>query len=248
MFESAKLKLERANHHISDLRAFFDAFINSNPHTLRISSDPNGYTTIEMRFRDPITPTIPLVIGDAIHNLRAALDHATWELVGSDGGTQDRFLSFPMGQTQRDYEASCKGIKTPRQDTKDFFIRCSAYKGGGGDVLYALHLLDNVDKHTMLTPLAGASRVSLKAISADGSSIVQLTDCAVMMGVDGRSRLRVHAGWRVELDQKTNPTIEIFFRDVEGLGVKSIIPALMHFSNAVADCLRQFQTFVLTRE
>src|ERR1700730_11689190 len=95
-----------------------------------------------------------MILADAIHNLRTSLDHATWELIRLDGGTQGRWTSFPTGSNQRDYEFSCNGIKTPRDDTKKFLVELATYKGGAGGKIYGLHLLDNAETHTIITPLA----------------------------------------------------------------------------------------------
>jgi hypothetical protein len=153
MFNGARLKIGRANQHIADLETAFHTFVKDNPHTIRSSGDPKtGRTIVRVHFDQPIPDTLALIIGDAIHNLRAALDHATWELIGLDGGTQDRYLKFPTGDNRINYEASCKGLKTPREDTKKFFIALAVYKGGAGNILYTLNLLDNADKPTVSAP------------------------------------------------------------------------------------------------
>jgi hypothetical protein len=50
MFVSANLKLDRANHHIADLKATFNAFVNSNAHSLVLGytakHDRGGFGTI----------------------------------------------------------------------------------------------------------------------------------------------------------------------------------------------------------
>ena len=109
MFGSARLKLERAEYHISDIERQFAAFVRGKPHRFRIQSDPNtGVLAIRVRFVKEPPATLALIIGDAIHNMRIALDHAIWELVGLDGGTQDRYLKFPTGDNRIDFEASCE--------------------------------------------------------------------------------------------------------------------------------------------
>jgi hypothetical protein len=248
MFESARLKLQRAKHHIDNLKTTFSAFVDGNPHTFSVGSNPNGEVSIQVSFRNPIPESFALIIGDAIHNLRTVLDHATWELIGIDGGTQDQFLSFPARIFQGDYEATCNGIKTPRSDTKKFFVSLAAYRGGSGNELHALHALDNADKHTVMIPIIGMTRMqSVKIIGPNGRTIAELENCAFQMGGDGRSIINAGAGCTIELDQQTNPTIDIFFRGVEMFAMKPAIPALMHLANAVADTLGKFEIFVRDR-
>jgi hypothetical protein len=75
MFESARLKLQRADYHISDLERQFAAFVAEKPHRFIVQSDPNtGSIGIRVRFVKEVPTALALVIGDAIHNLRASLD------------------------------------------------------------------------------------------------------------------------------------------------------------------------------
>ena len=250
MFESAKLKVQRAKHHIVDLKIASNAFVESHPHTLSIGSDPNtGEMTVEVRFREQIPSRLSLILGDAIHNLRTALDHATWELIGIDGGTQDRWLAFPFGNNQRDYETTCNGIKTPRDDTKKFFIGLAAYLGGGRQEIYGLHLLDNADKHTVLTPTLGVTSIhQMKVVNPDGAVMATLTDNKFGMGPDGRARImNLGRGLSVEFDQDADPTIEIFFGDVDMFEFQPVDQTVLRLADAVTDILGQFSEFVTNR-
>jgi hypothetical protein len=251
MFESAKLKLDWAKRHVSDLQSAFDEFVRTHRYTTRIGNDPKtGEITIELLFNEQIPTTLSLVLGDAIHNLRTALDHAVWELIGLDGGTQDRSTSLPTASNQRDYEAACNGVKTPREDTKKFLIGLAAYKGGAGDELYSLHLLDNAEKHRTITPLAAIARVaSAKFIGPSGGSAVTMKNCAFGLGTDGLARIaRLGPGFTVEFEQDAKPTIDIFFRDTESLRLQPIVPTLSRLAEAVSNQLEEFKTFVATRQ
>jgi hypothetical protein len=251
MLESARLKLDRAKHHIGDLKAAFDAFVQTHSHTLAVGSDPNtGEITVELRFNEQIPTNISLILADAVHNLRTALDHAMWELMGLDGGTQDKHTTLPTGDTRQNYESRCNGIKTPRGDTKKFLVGLATYKGGAGGEIYAMHQLDNREKHTIITPLASLVRISrMKFVDPHGRVIADMADSSFGPGPDGRVRVaRMGPGITVEFDQNAERTIEIFFRDVEGFRFKRIVPTLMHLADAVSDCLGQFETFVRTRK
>jgi len=173
-----------------------------------------------------------------------------WELIGLDGGTQDRSTSLPTASNQRDYEAACNGVKTPREDTKKFLIGLAAYKGGAGDELYSLHLLDNAEKHRTITPLAAIARVaSAKFIGPSGGSAVTMKNCAFGLGTDGLARIaRLGPGFTVEFEQDAKPTIDIFFRDTESLRLQPIVPTLSRLAEAVSNQLEEFKTFVATRQ
>ena len=151
MFESAQLKIDRYERHIVDLHAALDHYSKE----ARIDYEPDG-STVTVTIDGRAEPTCSLIIGDAIHNLRAALDHAFWKLMEIDGGIQDRHTSFPVHVGKRiDYVAACKGLRTPRQDTKNFFVGIEAFPDGAGEVLAQLHGLDITDKHSLLMPVFG---------------------------------------------------------------------------------------------
>ncbi len=251
MFTSALQKIERANKHISDLKAAFDLFTKAHPHTLSFSTDPQtGAMTVEVHFREEISTDFALMIGDAAHNLRSALDHAAWELVGLDRGAQDRYLAFPVSKTNRsDYEATCNGVKTPRADTKQFFIAFAAYPSGAGHKIFGLSELDNADKHTVLTPIVGVAKIAhVKVLHPNGKLAATLDDTTLGMGPDGRARfMLLGPGMRVEFDQNADPTIDVFFGDVEVFKFTPIIQTLENLRDAVTDIIGQFDAFVKTR-
>jgi hypothetical protein len=250
MFESAKLKLQRAKHHINDLQSTFDAFVQGHRYFFVFGGDPKtGKHTLELRFDEQIPRTFGLILADAIQNLRSTLDFAVWELIGLDGGTQDRWTTLPTGDRQTSYEASCKGIKTPRDDTKKFFIDLACYKGGAGGEIYNLHLLNNAEKHSIITPLVTVGKIPLlKIVRPDGRVAMTLKDGAFSLRPDGVALIAaLGAGFGPEIDEEAKPTAEIVFRDFPPFQLKPILPTLMHLADAVGDCLGQFDLFVATR-
>ena len=59
--------------------------------------------------------------------------------------------------------------------------------------------------------------------------------------------MRIGRGLSVEFDKDANPAIDIFFGNIEFVRFQPIIPTLVHLSDAVSDCLRQFDEFVMAR-
>jgi hypothetical protein len=251
MFDSARMKVKRGHKHIDDLKCAFDRFIETHPHTFVFDTDTDTNTRIvEVRFGEAIPHEFPLILGDAIHNLRTALDHATWELLGIDGGTQDRATAFPSSSNHSDYETVCRGIKTPRDDTKKFFIALAAHEGGAGEKLYALHRLDIADKHTVILPVIGMARVEkLELVQPNGETLMHMTNCRFTMCPDGRARLMdiPGGGYTIKIDQDSNATIEIFFGDVGFFQTLPLIETLMDLGSSVSDVIGQFVQLVEAR-
>ena len=217
MFESAKLKIERANQHICDLEAEFTAYVATKPHRFSIYNDPkSGEPKIRIRFvSDPIQ-TLSLIIGDAVHNTRAALDHMTWEAIGMDGGTQDRYLILPTGDDRVNYEARCKGIKTPSDWVKDLFVSLEIFPGGNGDFLYVVNQLDTMDKHTALPLAIKATRApSYTIYGPTGTPTIRMeSNTFVSTATDFVNIGNLPPGHSVEPDEDAQCAPAIFFKDV----------------------------------
>ena len=250
MFNSAHLKVKRAQKHISDLGEAFTRFIQTQTHTFKINYETETDTckfSVEVHFGEAIHGELAIILGDAIHNLRAALDHATWELLGIDGGTQDRDTAFPFSTVKLEYEAACNRIKTPRDDTKKFLIALAAYPDGAGENLFALKCIDNIDKHQVLTPVIGMASVDyVEVIKPNGEILMSMANCAFSMGPDGRARMIGDIGrdLRVHLKYDSKPTLQIFFGDVEFFQALPLIETLMDLSYPISDVIGQFEVLV----
>ena len=84
-FRSVRAKIERAKEHRDILeREIQDAFeVESNRVGLRVEFDPeSGYHVFRARTFPPedLLVRFGLILGDALQNLRAALDHLVWQL------------------------------------------------------------------------------------------------------------------------------------------------------------------------
>lgn len=94
MFEGARLKVERADQHIHALerclREFTENSFTTRPHASGMD--------ITYTFLAPPSE-VALILGDAVHNLRSALDHLTWEL---DAAEEDEIPAYssPLGRTE----------------------------------------------------------------------------------------------------------------------------------------------------
>ncbi len=96
------------------------------------------------------------IIGDAIHNLRAALDLMASELARRNGAS-DKDVYFPFAASADDLDAAIKARcfhKAGPASVKLLKESIHPYRGGN-DTLCAVHDLDIQDKHTGI-PLTGS--------------------------------------------------------------------------------------------
>src|ERR1700676_40470 len=155
--ESAKLKLVRAAEHIDAVRHATWEYTADEPS--RVTKHPNG--SYELNFIQPPPASISILSGEAVHQIRSALDHLAFELVKLNPTR----ITLPA-----EWEEHCAfplRLKTPKQQpifncfehmlpgiTKSAFTFIEAvqpYKGeNAGNVLRNLVVLSNIDKHRHL--------------------------------------------------------------------------------------------------
>ena len=85
IFSSARLKLERAKSFVAELRSLMRHHLETNPPTIEITevAEPEGNSMggVGGKFSIPESPQeAGVIIGDVVHSLRTALDHAASEL------------------------------------------------------------------------------------------------------------------------------------------------------------------------
>jgi hypothetical protein len=166
-FEAPREKLKRAEKHINDLSAICDEFFAEHYRLILIDyACPAPYVRkrgIRTKNKNPLPSCIPLILGDAIHNLRAALDLLAFQLLKDSGRSIDS-IYFPIATKNTGPEAAkrtieSRGIKFAGCDVVKLFISFEPYKGGRLH-LWELHDLDIIDKHRLLLTIAQFTQVS----------------------------------------------------------------------------------------
>ena len=148
-------RIERAKKHILDLEQAFSAFVDKeSAYAARFEDDAKAG---ERRYYLATAKNLPLdlalITGDAVHNLRSALDHLAYLLVnvGTHGTGPSSHVYFPIFENASKYKAGLSGkVKGMRQDAIDAISATEPYGGGNGDAFYQLHCLNNIDKHRLL--------------------------------------------------------------------------------------------------
>ena len=155
-FEGPRLKIERAKCHITDLKREADAFVKANAYSVVLQRDPKtGRDSLMPSAGKPVPDKISLIAGDAIHNLRASLDHLACDLVRLNGNTAEGTY-FPFAKDADGLETQIKEkIKGASPEIHQIIRALKPYKreNGGNAALRALHDLDIADKHVALTPM-----------------------------------------------------------------------------------------------
>lgn len=147
----ARLKLARAKTHILEVEAKIEGFLKSSPFGLSRIEESNGDLVCKFKIIKPIPLEWSVIVGDAIHNIRASLDLLAWQLVELNGSAPNRNTCFPI--TQAKPENYNDFIKRALMGADPKVIRCirllKTY-GGRNKLLTQLHSLDITDKHRLI--------------------------------------------------------------------------------------------------
>lgn len=157
-FEGPKLKIERANVHIRDLQSAVAVFHQTEPYTL-VREEKGDKYVYKIKLLKPIPSSFALLIGDAIQNLRTALDYAACCLAIQNKpsiGIND--IAFPIGRNVQDFEISAKEkIRKLSPEARAFVASMRPYQGGN-DAFWRLHRLAIRDRHRLLFTTWGRFR------------------------------------------------------------------------------------------
>ena len=167
-FRDARLKIDRANKHIEEIKTavlcLHEAYISV------IESDANtGGHSIKYKCPDleDRLLQIALMTGDAVHNLRTALDYAWIATIDSLRLPQTRYTKFPFTETLKMLQDQLaeRQINTANPILFEKLTADIKPYRAGNLHLWALHSLDITDKHKLLLPLvnyAGADGIRVE--------------------------------------------------------------------------------------
>jgi hypothetical protein len=250
--ESAWLKIDRANQHANALDAAIQRWLDGRPYRLSLNTDGE---TGEQVCCIHVVRTPPLewsvVIGEAIHGLRTALDHAVYALSGLEGkppgGTEfPIFKDEPMFRNTNRSGGLWK-IRGLGDAAREVVESVQPFHHSGKEpdrhLLWVLHQLSNADKHRSLnltSAFLGQSELTLKAdggvtlkrteIAANGpvKDGAELARWSVAVSGNGKVELEGKVAYGVAFDEagpaKGEPVKSSF--DMLGNGVKSIVAML----------------------
>lgn len=159
-FEDPLAKVDNAKGHIGLVQDRFQAFVKAGP-SYRV--DESGGNKI-INFGSGLTmpKSIPMATGDAIHNLRSALDIMAGDVVQASSGRR-KGVCFPFARDEGSLDAQIKDKRFDRAipEAVELLKSFKPYKGGNAE-LRALHDLDLTDKHNFVIPAERHHRVSMQ--------------------------------------------------------------------------------------
>jgi hypothetical protein len=155
---SARAKLARAYEHLNAAKEITDRLCHPNSNCWRIAAIPDvgkkgGFSVIVEKM-EPIPERFMVLIGDAAHNLRSALDHIAFALAKPVSPKKEKDIAFPLltqrGGFRRRAKICLPGV--PRKVRAEI-QRLQPYHGRSWcdtKILGKLQTINNWDKHRAL--------------------------------------------------------------------------------------------------
>lgn len=186
IFEDSTLKVQRAKRHIQELTDVIDTWNRESPPewNFELKHSENGEFAVKFDAHLPAIPKVfGAIIGDIIHNLRAALDLMATALVIKTGGNgAGVYFPFADDQTNLDDMIKRRNFHRAGDRAVDLLKTLEPYKGGNL-LLRAIHDLDVDDKHRNIieqmkqntSPVIQFREGKLPTVAPDSESPTTLT-------------------------------------------------------------------------
>lgn len=170
-FAFSRAKIERSRAFIAELEHEQEAYRASKPYTATPVLDPGG-TTFSIAVEWKSAGLLPgTILGDAIHNMRTALDLLASELAEKNN-MSSKNVYFPIADLEKNLEARIKAthFSNAGVDAINLLKELKPYRGGN-DRLRAIHDLDICDKHRALIPMVDAHAIKINGFVPTGADI-----------------------------------------------------------------------------
>jgi len=261
LFDSARAKIERARQQTDALRAVFEGFYKSQSYSIRQELDPQAGEKRLVFHADPLPLEWSVIIGEIVHNLRSALDHAIYELTCIESGGPLEGTEFPIFDNESRYFAldrrgnptrasglfKIRGIKdeTRRAVIKGLqpFEFRKTHPADQLPIIALVHKLNIVDKHRTLH-LCRMSTTQLQTRVLRDIHPISMT-IVIPRLEDGTevTRWRPVGDFNDEVDMESEVSFEIAFGDsVPILAGKAVIPVCERLISGVERVLHYLST------
>jgi len=229
LFGDARLKVQRANKHIADLEAAISALKENYTATV-VQNIDTGHQDLIHAIPDfaGAADEMALIAGDAIHNLKTALDFVWVSALQKHVHTANLDCAkFPVYPSRRELEGALNGVPiNARSNSALFELLVSGmqpFEGGRNGVIYALHRLDISDKHLLLLGLVPLA-------SIDGI-MLQKPDGEVVRGFAGATEnpppYVVPFDWNIRIKDKGKLTFHIVLKEAgiyDSVHIMEVLP------------------------
>lgn len=254
-----RAKVERADKHIAELESTIKGFIDGDPYeVLGEEEAETGHLVLRLHEKIPLpSRNISLIAGDAVHNLRSALDLLYCALVKDNGGTPGTDDAFRISKHRKSFESGALPEIEKRLSSGAFKVMSNLqpYRGGHNP-FWQLHQLDIIDKHRLLLTTTASVGEVIQTVSPVGEREIAIGGGLTVSGIKlayapADKRCPLNDGDEV-LRQTTKPHHDVEFAFQVALHeppiveCEAILPFLTHLSSGVGATISLFEPILNT--
>lgn len=244
-FRGAKLKVDRAKRHVAEFQHVAIGYLKSDFYrVINEANQDSGFYGIRVDIIVEPPPELFLCMGDAIHNLRTALDYVATKIVRDHTGSA-QFVTFPFDELRQTLMARAKNgpLELALPGITDLIIdQIRPFKQGDG-LLWALTKLDKIDKHNMLVPTVAPTFIRMENLVGDDESTIIRMDCPYTP----TNRYFLSSVQKFEVKGKVTPYFDVLFKEGEVVVGKPVLPALLHMGKAVKSAIEIIEELWLSQ-
>lgn len=247
----SRLKVKRAKQHVSELRALTEPLhhkfyhISVDNHCIYPEFDEPGIF-INYRPLQAVAEELALIIGDIVHNYRAALDHLSSGICRSASPLAR--VNFPMFPERHKLEGASvwEKLEVALPGSKELFLKEIRPENGPGEQFWRFNGLDNDDKHNLLIPTVSLYDVQgISVRDADGNSFENL---AVTAPVDRPACLVACTGYAtlpsVTVENNARVGVRLNFSEGTIFGGALVHSTLAEIDNLVTKTIGKFAQLI----
>lgn len=247
------LKVERANRHIDELRQLtsplsremYSIGVEQGYGTLVDPNEPN----FQLMYRPikPIPELLALCIGDAVHNLRAALDHLSGGILRAWHPAPPPKPHFPVHSERKSLvtDKHLSLVEEALPGSKELLLEKIRPTDGPNEHLWRFTTLDNNDKHNFILPTINLVEIANINYSTGGNTRVQ----NVTMGGNAATPHRLARSNRpIAVQQDFQTAVEVKFAQGSVFENQPVIPTLLQLSELVSEVIATFGRFIQSKQ
>jgi hypothetical protein len=244
-FFNSKLKIERSKRHIRELSNEVVDYLKTKPFRVVVEKDTYSSNHLwTLRVRREVPCHFAVIIGDAIHNLRASLDLLASDLVSIAGGNINN-VSFPFGDSPEGFEEMVKKRHLDRAgaDIVEVVRSFKPYKGGN-ELLRVIHDLDITDKHKALIPSAHYAGIENFQMSNASGPMLTINNFHCGPIRDGMVIMSLPPAANIAVGQTFQPSLKITLDEGPLTARIDIIDALNQLTAVAESVLGAFEKHI----
>jgi hypothetical protein len=247
-FFGSRLKVKRAYKHISDIDSLLQSFINSDFYDLSVQKDAH---TGENLLYAAVKVSLPaeecaLILGDALHNLRSALDFLYYESVLLCHGTPTNWTRFPIANSRDKLVVTVDAALEKKQITRLVrYLLLEVVKPyqAGNVALWTLHHLDMTDKHELLIPVLKLMIVNQVSLEDEQNRPLDNLPRQFLFSENSMSWLKGTKGTKVQVKSKGHAAIDVLLAKDSLKKIQPVVPTLHWIAKEVNKTIELFESF-----